>query len=196
MDDSTLLVESRPPRADAVKNRALILDTAKRLFAEQGVGAVSMTAIAEAAGIGKGTLYRHFENKGELCLAMLDQDQRALQETTLRRLAAPGDPAGKLSWFLHAVVDFVALNDDMLWTLLSDDRPFLQHPAHVWWRQTIVSLLHPLRAAGGAQMAADMLYLMLDIHAVRYLRHARGYTVEQLHASLDTLLERLLPHPS
>ena len=123
MDESTLLIESRPPRADAVKNHTLILDTAKRLFAEQGVGAVSMTAIAEAAGIGKGTLYRHFENKGEVCLALLDHDQRALQETTFRRLAAPGDPAGKLRWFLHAVVDFVALNDDMLWTLLSEADP-------------------------------------------------------------------------
>ena len=37
-------------------------------------------------------------------------------------------------------------------------------------------------------MAADVLYLMLDIHAVRYLRNARGYTLEQLHATLDTLV--------
>lgn len=191
MDESTLLVASRMPRADAVKNHALILEAAKRLFADQGVGAVSMTAIAEAAGVGKGTLYRHFESKGELCLALLDQDQRTLQETTFRRLTEPGDPAGKLRWFLRAVVDFVARNEEMFWALQADSRAFLDHPAHAWWRQTIAGLLRQIRPSSDAEMATDTLYAMLDIHVLHFLRHARGYTLERLHATLDNLVARL-----
>jgi AcrR family transcriptional regulator len=82
MDEIVMYGESLPSRADALKNRALLLETARRLFSEQGVEAVSMTAIADAAGVGKGTLYRHFENKAQLCQALLDDDQRALQERT------------------------------------------------------------------------------------------------------------------
>src|SRR5262245_32542619 len=101
MNDNLLINEPQPSRADALKNRALLLETAHRLFAEQGVENVSMTAIADAAGVGKGTLYRHFENKADLCHALLDQETRDLQERSLRRLQNMGDPLDDLAWFLE-----------------------------------------------------------------------------------------------
>src|SRR5580658_7478468 len=57
--------ETRPMRADAVKNRARILEAAEEIFATQGVS-VPIDAVAERAGLGVGTLYRHFPTKEAL----------------------------------------------------------------------------------------------------------------------------------
>lgn len=47
-----------PERGDAARNRALLLDAARRLVAERGADAVTMDDVAAAAGVGKGTLFR------------------------------------------------------------------------------------------------------------------------------------------
>src|SRR5690606_18478244 len=122
------------------------LETAQRLFNEAGVETVSMTAIAQAAGVGKGTLYRHFENKAILCQALLDHDQLELQTHTLMRLRKyPDQPLDNLRWFLVEVAHFVHRNRVML-SAVSDSSPqsYLEHAAHLWWRQTIRKLLQQI----------------------------------------------------
>jgi len=58
------------PRADAVRNRAKILDAAARVFAEQGVGA-STEQVAVEAGVAIGTVFRHFPTKPDLLRAIM-----------------------------------------------------------------------------------------------------------------------------
>ena len=61
------LIEASPvERADAARNRTRILCAAERLFAERGAGCVSMDEVAEAAGVGKGTLFRRFGSRAAL----------------------------------------------------------------------------------------------------------------------------------
>lgn len=163
--------ELRPTRSDALKNRDLLLKTAQRLFAEQGVAKVTMSAIAEAAGVGKGTLYRHFTDKSALCHALLDQEQLELQERTLQRLGMGGDPVEALCWFLTEVMQFVELNGEMLCEGISHMEAMgLGHPAHMWWRQTIRALLVQIGRPIDVDYTADMLYVMLDVH-VSYFQH-------------------------
>ena len=59
----------RKPRADAQRNRARLLKTAKAAFAEKGPGA-SLDEIARTAGVGAGTLYRHFPTRDALIEAV------------------------------------------------------------------------------------------------------------------------------
>jgi AcrR family transcriptional regulator len=72
--------QDRTERRDARENRRLLLEMTKRLFAEQGVAAATMKQVASAASVGKGTLYCHFAEKGELCRTMIREDVSEFQE--------------------------------------------------------------------------------------------------------------------
>lgn len=75
--------EPTPERADAARNREVILTAASRLVAERGVDRVSMDAVARAAGVGKGTLFRRFESREGLMAAVLDRSETAWQAAIL-----------------------------------------------------------------------------------------------------------------
>ena len=81
----------RELRADARRNRERVLRTAQRLFATEGLG-VSLDEIARRAGVGPGTVHRHFPTKEALYLAVAtDQIERLVTEA--EALAATDDPA-------------------------------------------------------------------------------------------------------
>jgi AcrR family transcriptional regulator len=185
--------EIHPSRSDAVKNRALLLETARRLFAEKGVETITMSAIAEAAGVGKGTLYRHFENKTALCQALLDEEQRQLQARTFGRLAQGGDPLDILCWFLEEVVAFVSRNEELLYVDVGlGGLPVLAHPAHLWWRQTILGLLTRAHLSSDVSYLADVIYVMLDARTIAFQRHNLGYSLERIIEGLHHVVSRLL----
>ena len=79
----SVTVPAPQERGDAARNRALLLDAARRLIAERGADAVSMDDIAAAAGVGKGTLFRRFGSRAGLMMVLLDEDERANQEAFL-----------------------------------------------------------------------------------------------------------------
>ncbi|MFO7320760.1 MAG: helix-turn-helix domain-containing protein [Chloroflexota bacterium] len=190
-DDVIMLQELRPTRADAIKNRNLLLATAERLFDEYGVEAVSMSAVAEAAGVGKGTLYRHFTSKTDLCLGLLDKDQRELQERTLDRLRADGDPYDDLCWFIEQVLEFV--ESHLKWLrVIGVGASSLEHPAHLWWRQTIRSLMERIGVSGDIDYKADVLYGLLNPHMQDFQREALGYSRERVRQGLIDTLNQLI----
>src|SRR5690349_13924840 len=71
----------RALRADARRNREAVLAAAKRLFADQGLDA-QMPDVAKAAGVGVGTVYRHFATKDDLIAALVVQRFERLAEKT------------------------------------------------------------------------------------------------------------------
>src|SRR5215208_8105428 len=72
------------PRADAQRNRQRVLSAAKELFRRHGVENVSMDAIAGAAGVGKGTLFRRFGDRAGLARALIEERDRRFQEQLIR----------------------------------------------------------------------------------------------------------------
>ncbi|HEY2285545.1 MAG TPA: helix-turn-helix domain-containing protein [Streptosporangiaceae bacterium] len=73
----------RPERADAARNRQLLLATARQMIAEQGADKLTMDGLAERAGLGKGTVFRRFGTRPGIFQALLDDDERDFQEQVL-----------------------------------------------------------------------------------------------------------------
>lgn len=90
------------PRRDAQRNRALLVATAREAFARDGLEA-SMDAIAKAAGVGAGTLYRHFPTKDDLVAAVIDADEPRLESERDRIIDAGLDPAEALEQWLNVL---------------------------------------------------------------------------------------------
>ncbi len=173
-------------RADARRNHRLVIEAAAKLFAQYGVEAVSMTQIAQEAGVGKGTLYRNFPNKVSLCYALLDQEQRDLQESTFRRLRqTDATAADTLLWFLEQAGQFVLRNEELLHAGADDAQGVaLDIRAHLWWRQTIQNLLLQAGAQGDLSYFSDTLYVLLHVNTIRFQRHSLKYSEERIIAGL------------
>jgi AcrR family transcriptional regulator len=88
MTSTATVVESATGRSDARRNRALVLAAAQRAFAEQGTG-VSLAEIARRAGVGAGTVYRHFPTKTDLLEAVMQQRLDRMTVQAMDCLDAP-----------------------------------------------------------------------------------------------------------
>jgi polyketide synthase 12 len=73
----------RAERADAARNRRLLLATAREMLATHGADKLTMDALADRAGVGKGTVFRRFRSRAGIFHALLDDDERAFQEQVL-----------------------------------------------------------------------------------------------------------------
>ncbi len=102
----------RPLRADAQRNRTRILQAAESVFASEGIE-VPVDLIAEKAGVGVGTLYRHFPTKEKLCEAILLERLAGLTADA-RALADADDPGAAFFGFLEHVVEEATAKRDLL----------------------------------------------------------------------------------
>ncbi|MGO4256332.1 TetR/AcrR family transcriptional regulator [Marmoricola sp. RAF53] len=93
-------------RADAARNRAKLVATAREVFTAQG-GDASLEQIAKAAGVGIGTLYRHFPTRLELLEAVYRDEVDVLRETA-EKVVPNHPPAEALELWLVAFVDYAA----------------------------------------------------------------------------------------
>jgi polyketide synthase 12 len=84
MDQPGLIPGSlHPERADAARNRRHLLAAARKMLAEQGADKLTMDALAERAGLGKGTVFRRFGTRAGIFQALLDDDERDFQQQVL-----------------------------------------------------------------------------------------------------------------
>jgi AcrR family transcriptional regulator len=107
--------EARTQRADARRNRAKVLLAARKLFAEQGLDA-QIDEIAREAGVGVGTVYRHFPTKEDLLQALADERFAGLAGAARAALEVE-DPwqafAEFMTYAARAVVEDRALSEAM-----------------------------------------------------------------------------------
>jgi AcrR family transcriptional regulator len=94
----------RGTRADAVRNRELLLESAQRLFRERGPK-VSSLAITEGAGLGAGTLYRHFRDREELIAALSERSYGIALEHATEAAASDAPASAALLRFLERTIE-------------------------------------------------------------------------------------------
>ena len=96
----------RKPRADGARNRQLLIAAAKMGFADSGLN-VSLEDIARRAGVGIGTLYRHFSSREAVVEAVYRREVEQLAEAVPQLLAS--SPAGEaLHQWMHLFIDYIA----------------------------------------------------------------------------------------
>jgi TetR/AcrR family acrAB operon transcriptional repressor len=99
----------RRTKEDALATRELIIDAAEQLFNERGVSGTSLQHIASAAGVTRGAIYWHFEDKGALFNAMKERAIMPLDAAMKTLDAASGeDPLGHLRSYALSVFDLLA----------------------------------------------------------------------------------------
>jgi AcrR family transcriptional regulator len=104
-------MEKRKPRADAIRNRERVLEAAKAVFSQGGPEA-SLEAVARRAGVGIGTLYRHFPTREALYEAVYRHEVEQLVELA-KHLEAETAPVEALRRWLQAGVEFMATKKGM-----------------------------------------------------------------------------------
>ena len=98
--------QARKPRADSARNRQLLIDAAKAGFTDVGLN-VSLEEIARRAGVGIGTLYRHFPTREAVVEAVYRREVEQLAEAVPQLLQT--SPAGAaLHKWMHLFVDYIA----------------------------------------------------------------------------------------
>jgi AcrR family transcriptional regulator len=144
----------RKPRADAVRNRERVLEAAKAVFSAGGPEA-SLEAVARHAGVGIGTLYRHFPTREALYEAVYRREVDQLGDLA-DQLNDEADPVEALRHWLHANVEFVATKKGMAaaLTLVAHSAPELHAYSLDRLTRAIGALL--ARAVEAGEIRADI----------------------------------------
>jgi AcrR family transcriptional regulator len=184
-------------RADAVRNRALILSTAERLFRERGVDRVSMDCIAEHAGVGKGTLFRRFGDRASLVRSLLEDRESAFQESFIRGeppLGPGAPPVERLVAFGHALLDMTERHGELLLAAESAGGAGARfdHPVNATYRAHLQALVRAGAPELDAAYTADALQSMLTPELIMHQRRGRGIPLEDLKAGFEAVARRIL----
>jgi AcrR family transcriptional regulator len=144
----------RKPRADAIRNRERVLEAAKVVFSAGGPDA-SLEAVAGRAGVGIGTLYRHFPTREALFEAVYRREVQQLSELA-EQLKSEAAPVDALRRWLRSNVELVATKKGMLAALALTVDGSSELYAHTFDRLTkaVGALLQ--RAVAAGEIRADI----------------------------------------
>ncbi|MGM0880795.1 MAG: TetR/AcrR family transcriptional regulator [Bacillota bacterium] len=170
-----------------------ILHTANHLFTEHGVESVSMHQIAKSVGIGQGTLYRRYANKGDLCMDMMKENfDIFIKEIDLYLATDAQLPVQeRLSGVMRRIIAFIDKESKWLGVMQSYNKTedhktdFFQSPPYRYLHHVLSSLFREAAEQKLVQnidpgYAAHSFISVQSPHTYRQLRHVMGYTCEEI----------------
>lgn len=177
-------------RADAARNRQKILRAAAELAATRGPDALALDEVAAAAGVGVGTVYRRFPDRGALAQALLDSQEREFQEAFINGPPplGPGAPArDRIRAFLHAFVDRLETQGTLLMVAETEtpDARFITG-AYRLHHSHLAGLITEAKPDADAHFLADA--LLAPLAAAQFVhQRENGMTVQRIKAGFDQL---------
>lgn len=191
--------EPPPERADAARNRARILDAARDLFARRDPCSVSVDDIAEAADVGKGTIYRRFGDRARLMQAVLDGHEQAFQAAVLTGdppLGPGAPPAVRVEAFLCALVTQLEEVGDLI-AQAETGAAWQDSPPQQFRRLHLRVLIGQARPDLDAEILANILLAPLSALPYLHQRRVAGYAPDRIRAALCALARGVLAqaHP-
>ncbi len=181
-------------RADAARNRERILASAAQLFGERGADCVSMDDVADAAGVGKGTVFRRFGSRAALAQAVLSEHEREFQEQIIRGCPPLGPgaaPRERLIAFGEGMLELLDRHALLVAAAEVGGARFLSAP-HGVHRLHVTLLLREIDPGCEAELLAEMLLAALGAELFVHLRHLRSVPLERLKSSWRELVCRAL----
>jgi AcrR family transcriptional regulator len=189
--------EPRPMRADAQRNYTRLLDAASAAFLEHGADDVSLEEIARRAGVGIGTLYRHFPTRQALLEAVY-LDQVELLEARAQELLKAEPPGDALADWLRALMKFSSTKHSLTSALLATvgkDSDLLSSCGRVI-RSAADALLARAQDAGVVRADANSGDLIRLVHAVNIATQRGPADPGQADRMLALILDGLRPQPA
>jgi AcrR family transcriptional regulator len=181
-------------RADAARNRARLLEAAARLIAEHGVAGVTMEAVAAAAEVGKGTVFRRFGDRTGLLMALLDHSSRQLQADFLGGpppLGPGAPPVDRLRAFGVAVLYRSADQLDLQLAAQPEPTRRYANPPIQALRTHLTMLLRQAQPDADCELLAQTLLAYLDPAQIHHLTRQCGMPMERLEAGWIDLVDRV-----
>jgi AcrR family transcriptional regulator len=192
---STTGIPARPPgpmRADARRNRDLLLAAALAAFTEHGADDVSLEEIARRAGVGIGTLYRHFPTRQDLLESVYRDQVEALCALAAGLLGAPS-PGDALATWLRAMLAFSTTKRSLVTSMLAtmDQTSEIFSSCSAVIRQAVESLLARAQEAGEIRPDVDAGDIMRLSHAITVATERAPGPPEQAERLLGLMLDGL-----
>ena len=201
-----MATEPRTPtlRADAERNRRRLIDAAAELFSERGVE-VTIAEIRERAGVGQGTVFRHFPTKEHLMAEVMRERMTSLAALARERLEA-GDPVDGLRDFMLAAAESKAV-DQEIYRLICETNALPAEDERALRRELVGFVERLLRRAQEAGAIRDDIepedILLLETAARRAGEALGGVAPELWRRYLDIVIDGLraegahpLSHPA
>lgn len=180
-------------RADAARNRRAILRATEELLATQGLEHVSMDRVAQAAGVGKGTVFHRFGNREGLMRAVVEERVRALStalESGPPPLGPGAPPASRLAAFFDAVVELATKNVTVMAAFEQASTDRLNSPIYLSWHAHVAGLLASATPTLDADLTAHL--LLGSLHSDLMLHLLRTGESHRLAIGLRSMIETLL----
>lgn len=180
-------------RSDAARNRDALMCAAQRLVDEHGAPAVTMDAVAEAAGVGKGTVFRRFGSRAGLMAALLDASEAAWQERVISGPPplGPGAPPRErlLAFGRSRLIGNLERSELLEAAAGAQTRSFA---AYSFTATHVRYLLGELGADGDIALLATALLAPLEVPILRQQVDIERMDVERIAAGWEDLVARVL----